>query len=314
MKLRLLPVTCTAFAAGCLAAAGIAAATTSTLPGGNLLQNAGAEAGPGSEGSGPPVAIPGWTTTTIKGEDSADAGFTVVRYGATSFPDPELAATIHGGSNFFTGGDATAVSAASQNVDVSRAATEIDAGGVTASLAADIGGFGAQHDSGVVTATFLDESGAKLAGLKIGPVTYSARGNDTKLLPRSASAAVPKGTRTITVTMAATRTEGRWNDGYFDNLDLELKAAAKSTSTAAKPHLSVGCKGRSAVAAVTPSAGISSVRFTSTRHAAVTARHAPFKATVASRVPAGHNKLNVRALIHQSAGGAITLRKTLSHC
>jgi hypothetical protein len=314
MKLRLLPVTCTAIAAGCLAAAAVAAGTASTLPTGNLLQNPGAEAGTASEGSGPPVAIPGWTTTTIKGEDSANAGFTVVRYGATSFPDPALAAAIQGGSNFFTGGDATAVSSASQNVDVSQAATEIDAGGVTASLAADIGGFGTQHDAGVVTATFLDDSGTKLAGFKIGPVTYSARSNTTKLLPRSGSTAVPKGTRTITVTMAATRTEGRWNDGYFDNLDLELKAAAKTTSTAAKPHLSVSCKGRSAMAAVTPSASISSVRFSSNRHAAVTVRHAPFKATVASRVPAGHNKLNVRALIQQSAGGAITLHKTLGHC
>ena len=154
-----------------LAAAGAVALAVGTsasgrsavIPSGNLLQNPGAEAGQGSNGSGAPVPIPSWTTQTIAGDDPSVDGFTVVAYGSSSFPDKTISAKIAGGANFFTGGNATGVSSASQTVDVSGAATEIDAGQVAATLSADIGGFSSQDDSGVVAATFADGSGAKIS-------------------------------------------------------------------------------------------------------------------------------------------------------
>jgi hypothetical protein len=192
------------------------------IPPGNLLQNPGAEAGPGSSGSGRPVQIPNWTTQTIAGDDPSIDGFTVVAYGSSQFPDKTITAKIGGGTNFFTGGNATRLSTAAQTVDVSIAATEIDAGQVGATLSADIGGYAGQEDSGIVGATFSDASGVTISGTQIGPVTAADRKGVTTLLARSATTTVPVGTRSITVTMIATRQDGSWNDAYFDNIGLQL--------------------------------------------------------------------------------------------
>lgn len=57
-------------------------------------------------------------------------------------PDKAFAASIGGGANFFSGGPGgiPAPPTASQAIDVSDAAVEIDAGGVAATLKAFIGG------------------------------------------------------------------------------------------------------------------------------------------------------------------------------
>lgn len=201
-----------------------ASGATAAIPSGNLLQNPGAEAGQGSDGSAGPVPIPNWTTQTIQGDSPTLQGFTVVRYGSPAFPDQTVAATIAGGTNFFGGGNATGLSIATQTVDVSGAATEIDAGQVTALLSADIGGFDGQNDDGVVTATFIGASGNPISATGIGPVTETDRNGVTTLLPRSTTVGVPAGTRSIAVTMAATRSSGSWNDAYFDNIDLQLSS------------------------------------------------------------------------------------------
>lgn len=214
-----------AAAAVALVAGSSASGRPAVIPSGNLLQNPGAEAGQGSNGTGGPVQIPSWTTQTIAGDDPSVDGFTVVAYGSPAFPDKTLAAKIGGGANFFTGGNATGLSSASQTVDVSGAATEIDAGQVAATLSADIGGYDGQEDSGVVAATFATASGATVATAQIGPVTESDRNGVTTLLPRTTTMAVPAGTRSIRVTMTATRSSGSWNDAYFDNVGLRLASS-----------------------------------------------------------------------------------------
>jgi hypothetical protein len=209
-----------------LSIAAAAAGSGAVIPSGNLLQNPGAEAAPGSNGSGGPVAIPNWTTRTITGDSPTTQGFTVVAYGSPAFPDAAVSAQIGGGANFFGGGNATALSTAAQTVDVSGAAAEIDAGQASAVLSADIGGFDGQTDSGIVSAAFLGAGGNTISTFQIGPVTQADRNSVTTLLPRSATVGVPAGTRSITVTMTAKRDSGSWDDAYFDNIDLELRAGA----------------------------------------------------------------------------------------
>src|SRR2546421_3184532 len=108
--------------AGGFAAALIAAASANAaVPGGNLLTNPGAEAGPGSPDSSQVMAPPGWTV---------ESTFTAVQYGAPAFLTAADSAALGGGANFFAGGPNAATSAATQTVDVSGAGPEIDAGKV----------------------------------------------------------------------------------------------------------------------------------------------------------------------------------------
>jgi hypothetical protein len=188
------------------------------LTSGNLLQNPGAEAGSCSTDGTAVESIPGWNT--------GGSNFTVTCYGASGFPNASVGSSINGGSGFFAGGPDNAVSAASQNVDVSSAASSIDAGSAEVDLSGYLGGFSSQEDNVVIKARFLNGSGQKVGSvLQIGPVTAAARHDQTTLLRRSASASVPVGTRSIQVTMTATRTDGSDNDGYADNLSLMLGSA-----------------------------------------------------------------------------------------
>ena len=212
-----------AFAAGSLGINGVAA--RAAVPSGNLIVNGGAEVATGSSDSSTtaPVPTPGWATTTNFTEHTYDPA------GSGAFPDTTASAAISGGNQFFAGGPANGsgntVETATQNVDVSTAATEIDAGGVSATLSADLGGFATQTDNAAVTATFLGADGQQLGTLTIGPVTATDRNNVTALLPRAGSATVPGNTRAIRVVITATKVEGAYNDAYIDNVSLSLGAS-----------------------------------------------------------------------------------------
>lgn len=211
-------------AAGCLGVSGMTA--RAAVPSGNLIVNGGAEVGTGSSDSATtaPVPIPNWTTTTNFTEHTYDPA------GSGAFPDVNASAAISGGSQFFAGGPANGsgntVETATQDVDVSTAATEIDAAGVSATLSADLGGFATQTDNASVTATFLGADGQQLGTLTIGPATAADRNNVTALLPRTGSATVPGTTRTIRVVITATKLQGSYNDAYIDNVSLSLLAAS----------------------------------------------------------------------------------------
>ena len=191
----------------------LAAPASAEIPAGNLVQNPGADVGEGAADSDALLPLPSW---------AVEATLTAVQYGAPQFPTPEDATRLGGGRNFFAGGPGGEVAAASQTVDVSRAAPEIDAGRVTATLSALIGGYSSQEDNATVSAFPLDATGASTGVTTIGPVTAAERASVTTLLPRSASFAVPAGTRSIRVTIVATRTAGSYNDGYADNVSLSL--------------------------------------------------------------------------------------------
>jgi len=209
--------------AGLAAVALLAAAPAdAVVPGGNLLVNPGAEAGPGAPDASAQPAVPGWTV---------ESTFTAVQYGAPAFLTVADGAALGGGANFFAGGPGGATSAGTQVVDVSGAAAEIDAGKVAATLSALLGGYATQTDHATVTATFLNAAGAPAGTVGLPTVAPTERGSVTALVARSASAPVPAGTRGISVRIDAIRDEGSYNDGYVDNVRLVLAGPAVFNKT-----------------------------------------------------------------------------------
>jgi hypothetical protein len=191
-----------------------AASAAAAVPPGNLLANPGAEGGPGAPDSATIDAPPGWTAI-------GDA--TAVQYGASGgFPTAADSAALGGGANFFAGGPDGAANALTQTVDVSGAATEIDGGGVTATVSGDFGGFAGQNDDAQLTVTFQSAAGTALGTLASPPVTLADRNGNTALVFRTASAGVPVGTRSLGVRLDMVRVDGAYNDGYADNLSVTL--------------------------------------------------------------------------------------------
>jgi hypothetical protein len=207
---RVLAVGAIAAAATSLESLGVASAQ---LPAGNLLTNPGAEAGSCADASTPQQPIPGWTAT---------GSFTVVCYASGTTLDPSASSAINGGNAYFLGGDTT-TSSATQTVDVSANASEIDAGHAAATLSGYLGGFDSQDDHMTVTATFLSGSSRSVGeAVEIGPVLAADRNDQSIAVLRTAFAPVPAGARSIRVTMTATRVDGSDDDAAADNLSLML--------------------------------------------------------------------------------------------
>ena len=232
------------------------AATPGAIPGGNLVQNPGAEDSPGSDV--PTVVKPvGWATT---------GKFSTWAYPAAEgdWPTRAFAATIGGGKNFFAGGPGDnsgkqTTHTASQTIDVSGAATEIDAGQVGATLTAFIGGYTAAEDLATVTARFLNAAGAELGSVRVGPVSRDDRKLKTVLLKRTAQANVPPNTRSIAVVITVTADGNGANHAFVDNISLMLGKASTAT---AKATLVARCSGTALVVTVKPAAGQKVTRVT----------------------------------------------------
>lgn len=213
----LAPFAALALAVGTVTVAAVAPAAAATSMSGNLLVDSGAEAvaqctTTGEDG----MTVPGWTITG--GEPNA------VCYGAPGgYPDANTPGAPGRGNQFFDGG-ATGNSGLSQTADVSAAAGTIDAGGVPFNLSGWLGGYSSQNDRVGLTATFQDGSGKALGTASIPAVTNSDRGDTTEFLQRSATGALPAGTRSVKVALAFTWTVGDTTDGYADNLSLTIGA------------------------------------------------------------------------------------------
>ncbi len=54
-------------------------------------------------------------------------------------------------------------------------------------------------------------------------MTAAQRSNKTGLLARTATGALPAKTRAVVVRIVATRLDGRYNDGYADNIWFSLE-------------------------------------------------------------------------------------------
>jgi hypothetical protein len=199
-----------------------APAAQAAIPSGNLVVNPGAEDGAGSESGSDFLPIPGWETSP---------NFTAVRYGAPGFLDAADSSGVNGGANFFAGGpdnsggsSGSTGSLAFQEIDLSVAAPEIDAGGQQMTLRAFLGGFAGQSDNMFVGLVFQDAARNGTAGDFLQGPDAAARRGETKLLALSKVVDVPPGTRSAFITVIATRNEGPYNDGYADNVSLSFGA------------------------------------------------------------------------------------------
>jgi hypothetical protein len=202
-------------------------ALAASAPPPNLVVNGDAETGVASD-SGDVVPTAGWTTTAGQ--------FTQVLYSTSGFPGTDFAAKIGGGKSFFAGGPDpdNGLSSATQLVSVATYAGAIDAGTEPVTLSALIGGYATQNDNATISATFLDANNAPIGtALGIGPVDSTARAGITTLLPETNSATVPAGTRSISLAIVMTRTDGAYDDGYVDNISLTLGAATTAPTTPA---------------------------------------------------------------------------------
>lgn len=124
------------------------------------------------------------------------------------------------GARYFFGGSSNSTATLTQPVSLAKYASIIDAGKAKFVMSGWLGGYADQADAVTVTATFLDANGAQVgSAATIGPVTPAMRGNQTKVMLRSASGPVPAQARSATVQMFfGVRTGGTTNDGYADNL------------------------------------------------------------------------------------------------
>jgi hypothetical protein len=137
-----------------------------------------------------------------------------------AFPTLEAASLLAAGDAFFAGGPSGAATA-TQVVDVSGWAPEIDArAGVTMRLSALLGGYRQSDDRAVVSARFRGPGGARLGGLSLDSVTAAERGNATMLIARAGSAPVPRLTRSVAVTVRSGTPGGSYNDAYVDDVAL----------------------------------------------------------------------------------------------
>jgi uncharacterized protein (TIGR03437 family) len=184
----------------------------------NLVQNPGAEDGPAAQSfTDPQVSgIPGWTTT---------GGFSVAAYGGGDFLNTGDYLPVGHGAKFFYGGPGNQRSTAVQTIDLSGAASDIDAGRVKFYLSGSLGFIAGSYDTISqinLKAEFQDASGkALLTSTAAGPTEadISIAGG---LLFRTAQGFLPANVRKAKVTIDLyTGSSGR--NGYAaDNISLIL--------------------------------------------------------------------------------------------
>lgn len=184
----------------------------------NLVQNPGAEDGPAAQNFADPQvsSVPGWTTT---------GGFSVGAYGGGDFLNARDYVPVDRGSKFFYGGPGNQRSTASQTIDLSGAATDIDAGRVKYYLSSYLGFLLGSYDTiNLINlkAEFQDASGkALLTSTAAGPsaADISFAGG---LLLRTAQGFLPANVRKAKVTIDLYIGSSGRNGYAADNISLVL--------------------------------------------------------------------------------------------
>lgn len=281
------------------------AASSHVIPQGNLVQNPGAEDSPGAAVSIVQKPV-GWTTT-----GNLSAWQYALR--ESDWPTQAFAATIGGGKNFFAGGPGDnsgkqTTHTATQSIDVEGAATEIDSGQVGATLTAFIGGYTVSQDLATVTARFLNDAGAQLGSVRVGPVSVEDRKRLTVLLERTAQANVPASTRSVSVVITVTADGNGAHHAFIDNISLTLGKAI-----VARPTLAVTCAAKKISATVKPAKGVAvtAVTFLLNGKAKTTDKKAPFVA----KFPTAGLSAQVRVGARVTSGGSVvTLTKSIKRC
>ena len=190
----------------------------------NLVVNPGAETG----------SMYGWTLKTVAHDPTNHIW--AIKYGGTcpltnkqhcwcKFPTASDPGPPNRGSYFFAGGYEHG-HYMHQNIDVSSLATKIDSGNVKMKLSAYLGGCTTFGDTADVKVRFLNSSGGGLGpDVKLKAVTMADRNKLTKLLHRTASQVLPKGTRKIKLSVETY--DGfmavSFVNGYVDDLSIILE-------------------------------------------------------------------------------------------
>ena len=163
----------------------------------NLIKNPGAQSGTGST-DGSPVTVPNWLT---------DGVATVVQYGSPGgYPDANTPGPPQRGTDFFAGGVNTLGvypldTALQQTVRIGRFRAAIDAGRVSFTVKAWLGGYATDADNAQVMFEFDDAQTLNVGEARLRPVTRLQRQSQTKFLLRTSTGKVPKTARTVFVTI-----------------------------------------------------------------------------------------------------------------
>jgi hypothetical protein len=156
---------------------------------------------------------------------------TFVRYGRAShaYFRSWIAAPRHGaaGGGLLWGGFSGAtngINTATQTVDVSKRAKQIDAGHGRTHFSAYLGGALGFDDAMSARAEFVGKGGATLRVLKLGPVTQADRNELTTLLRRAGATQLPRGTRRIRVRLTSVDADKSYSSAVADNVKLTVDA------------------------------------------------------------------------------------------
>ena len=189
----------------------------------NIIVNGNADAPTGSQKSDFALDMPGWVRS---------ANFTIEQYVAMDDLAPTDPGPADRGAAYFYGGPSNELSTATQDIDLSAAATQIDTGKVTFNFSGWIGGYSSQNDNMTVKAEFRNWAGIALGSATLGPVSSADRNGVSSLLQRTQSGGVPVGTRYARITLTSVRTDGGDNDGLGDSISLTLTAPNTSSTPA----------------------------------------------------------------------------------
>ena len=180
----------------------------------------------------PPPAMPAADSLpeVLHGWDPFGA-FELVRYGDKGMPGVASPGPVERGKMLFGGGASLTASnvpdssGAEQEIDISSIAADVDAGRIKFNFSAYLGGYGLEKDSVKATLWFINPKVEQVPGpIILGP-TAAERKGVTGLVPKTLSGDVPIGTRKIRIQLYATKTYGKYIDGFADNIELKLNSS-----------------------------------------------------------------------------------------
>jgi uncharacterized protein (TIGR03437 family) len=183
-----------------------------TILGKNLVVNGDAESSPGAPSGTAPASITGWTVS---------GGPQVLRYSDNGRMSISTIGPANRGLNYFGGSD-TAKASLTQKIDISAAASGIDAGTLSYDASGYIGITGGDTSSMIVT--LQNASGGTITSFTFGPLDPNTYANGIYFQRKMGQ--VPNGTRSVTVEVDLARTSGSNDDATADNISFMLNSDA----------------------------------------------------------------------------------------
>jgi hypothetical protein len=176
---------------------------------------------------GPNLVVNGDAETAVGAEWASSSGtLSRATYGVGGYPNAVIigGGTYDGGTSLFYGGNsASMVTEQVVALDPTQLAS-VATGSALSRLSAFIGGYAEQQDHLGLEARWEDADGATVLTQVLDPVTNVERRNRSGFLPRADVSAIPTTAVRVVVRLTGTRINGSANDGYIDNIRLQLVA------------------------------------------------------------------------------------------